>query len=491
MNIGPDPVPYAAVTRTGYSSAFIAAIVAMGIALPGGLTHATEKEGATPVSRAAVANWPLEHVRLANGKEYEGLIANEGETSIEFVEVHRQAGKPMFLLVRPIDRRSIADWRRLDEQQRRDLESRIDQFKNRSRVEARRMSDLRLTAVRRDDVVTWQYQGDWFSLDSTADEQTSRRSIVSIEQVFMAFRQILPPRQSPQRRLRIELFGSTDQYRSFLRGCGLEIDNPAFFVADFNLLAAGSEMNRFVAELTRVRKQHQAVMENYDRQIKDLPNRLKQLGDDLQKANFPPAERQKILLAEQKRLEDERRGVQQEIQRMDRKNAARFREVSGVMFTRLYHEAFHAYLENYVYPHQDYDVPRWLNEGLAQVFESGLLESDTLRVDVPNPRALAALQSDLAGPEPLSLSDLLLADANTFLAAHRENSAGASRLYYYSWGLAYYLTFEQSRLGQPAFEAYISPAAAQRPAVPRFEQLIGMPLSEFEPAWREAMRKLK
>ena len=44
------------------------------------------------------------------------------------------------------------------------------------------------------------------------------------------------------------------------------------------------------------------------------------------------------------------------------------------MFRRLAHEAFHAYLETYVYPRQAYDVPRWLNEGLAQTFEAGLLE---------------------------------------------------------------------------------------------------------------------
>jgi hypothetical protein len=125
------------------------------------------------------------------------------------------------------------------------------------------------------------------------------------------------------------------------------------------------------------------------------------------------------------------------------------------------------------------------------VFESGLLEGDTLRVDVPNGRALTALQSDLHGPEPLALADLLVADANTFLAAHRNHSAGASRLYYYSWGLAYYLTFDRQLLGTPAFEAYISPAATDKSAVARFEQLIGMPLSQFEPKWRDAMRALK
>ena len=65
---------------------------------------------------------------------------------------------------------------------------------------------------------------------------------------------------------------------------------------------------------------------------------------------------------------------------------------------RLYHEAFHAYLRNNVYPRQKYDVPPWLNEGLAVIFEGGLLEGNTLRVDAPNPVALKKLKADMAGP---------------------------------------------------------------------------------------------
>jgi hypothetical protein len=445
----------------------------------------------SPSAAKTVANWPLERVTLTDGRIFEGLITRESDTGIELLEVRRPAGKPMFLSVRPIDRRSIADWRRLGDSDRRELEGRIETFKHRSRIEARRFEDIVLKAIRRDDVVTWQYQGDWFLLDSTTDEQTTRRSVVALEQVFAAFRQILPPRQESQRRLKIQIFGSTEAYRGFLRGCGLEIDNPAFFVADFNLLVAGSEMNRFTSELAKVRKQHQLVLDEYDRRLKELPKQLKQLADDLEKVKYPPAERPKILLAEQKRVEDERKAVERQIEATERKNAAKFREVSGAMFARLYHEAFHAYLENYVYPRQKFDVPRWLNEGLAQVLERGLLEIDALRVDAPNPRALAALQSDLQQATPLPLAELLAADANTFLKTHRDNSASASRLYYYSWGLAYYLTFEQPLIGSPAFEKYVQPAASELSPVARFEQLVGMPLTEFEPRWRAAVLLLK
>ena len=102
-------------------------------------------------------------------------------------------------------------------------------------------------------------------------------------------------------------------------------------------------------------------------------------------------------------------------------------EVAGRMFTRLAHEAFHAYLETYVYPRQVYDVPRWLNEGLAQTFEVGLLESDSLRIDTPNAVALAQLQSDLRSARPLELSELLGAGSNTFLSAHTSAGEAASR----------------------------------------------------------------
>ena len=104
-------------------------------------------------------------------------------------------------------------------------------------------------------------------------------------------------------------------------------------------------------------------------------------------------------------------------------------------------------------------MPRWLNEGLAQTFEAGLLEADSLRIDTPNLVALQQLQSDLRGPSPLELVDLLNAGSETFLAAH---AGDGKRLagYYYSWGLAYYLAFDQGVLGTTAVDAYLSPAAA-------------------------------
>jgi hypothetical protein len=259
---------------------------------------------------------------------------------------------------------------------------------------------------------------------------------------------------------------------------------------DKNLILAGSNLNQFDAELEAVERQHKKVKEHLDAELAETPARIKDLHEELKKNQIPAAERQKILVAEQKKWDEQRKIVRRKIAALDRKNSARFHEVAGEMFRRLAHEAFHAYLQTFVYPRASYDVPRWLNEGLAQTFEAGLLEADTLRIDTPNLVALARLQSELSGGDPPGLADLLQAGSESFLAGHADDGRTVSRAYYFSWGLAYYLAFEQGVLGTDEFEAYLNPAAGIS-AVERFEKLVGMPLAEFEPRWRTAMLALK
>jgi len=328
-------------------------------------------------------------------------------------------------------------------------------------------------------------------LESTADEPMTRRLIVRVEQIFTAYQQLFAPRWAASGRVHVRIFGATDQYRQALKEAGLAIKNPAVFLADKNMILAGSELNRFDAELAQINRQHHQIKQQLDTLLAEMPARLKELGETLKSNAMPAGERQKIISAEQRKWEDQRKAARRKIAALDKKNATRFDEVAGQMFTRLAHEAFHAYLEIYVYPRQVYDVPRWLNEGLAQTFESGLLEVDSLRIDAPNLLALEQLQSDLRGPNPMDLAELLKAGSDTFLSAHASGGAMQSRNYYYSWGLAYYLAFEQGVFGTPQFDAYLSPAATSLGNVERFEKLVGMPLGEFQKRWRKAMLDLK
>ncbi len=74
----------------------------MAICLVMGAAAGQSSDAALPVD---AADWPLERVTLKDKKQYEGLVKSESPTGIEFVEVHRPRGKPMFLVVRPIDRK--------------------------------------------------------------------------------------------------------------------------------------------------------------------------------------------------------------------------------------------------------------------------------------------------------------------------------------------------------------------------------------------------
>jgi hypothetical protein len=452
---------------------------------------AAAQEPAAPETSPASADWPLERVTLKDQKQYAGLVKSETPATIEFVEVHRPRGKPMFLVVRTIDRQGIAKLDRLSPEEQATLRGRLERHMHRMRIEAARMEDLSLRSDKRDGEVLWRYAGPWFVVESTASETMTRRSIVRLEQIFAAYRQLLPPRFEPTQPLVIQIFGTSAQYRRALAGHGLSVSNPAVYLPAKNLILAGSDLNEFDAALAKVDRQHHQIRAELDAIVSESPSRTKELFETLTKNGVPAAQRQRIVAAEEKQWEDRRRDTRRKIAELERDNAAKFNVVAGQMFRRLSHEAFHAYLETFVYPRNSYNVPRWLNEGLAQVFEAGLLEADTLRIDNPNTVALEHLQRDLAGGQSLGLNELLNAGSEAFLAGHADARKDVARAYYYSWGLAYYLAFEQGVLGARDFETYLDPKQTEEDAVSKFEKLVGMPLGEFEPKWRKAMLELK
>jgi hypothetical protein len=145
-------------------------------------------------------------------------------------------------------------------------------------------------------------------------------------------------------------------------------------------------------------------------------------------------------------------------------------------------------VENYVFRHGDakLQLPRWLNEGLAQVFEDAIFEADTLRLDAPNPDTLALLQADLR-KSPLRLAELLSDSDAPFVASHESDHRSAKRHYLYAWGLAYYLIFGPARL-DPAKVDQLADRGAT--SAEHLERLLGKPLDAIERDWRNTMLEL-
>ena len=430
----------------------------------------------------------FETIRLKDGRTFQGLIEAERKGELEFAEIVRLPGKPMYAVVRPIDRKLVAKSERLPPEERERLFEQFQAFRNRARIEAGSMEDVILVPASNGGAKRLRYEGNWFTLVSTADDETTRKAVVRVEQIFRAYRQLLPPRREPQTLAEILLYGSMAEYRTDLSERRLEIESPAFYSQSLNLIVAGSDLAHYSDQLARTRARNEATRRHYESLQSDFSKRQAKLADELKRNGFTREEIGDEIRLRKRAWEEEIKSRFAEIAEANRRNDALFSDVTRQMFARLNHEAFHAYLENFVYPSAEGAAPRWLNEGLAQVFETSQLDGDVLRIDAPHRDTLLALQADLAG-EPLPLAELLTAQESEFLVSH---ARGASRRHYlYSWGLAYYLAFHQNLLGSTSLGRYLGPTDVVLSPLARFEQLVGMPLPEFEKRWSAAMRAIK
>jgi hypothetical protein len=432
--------------------------------------------------------WQFETITLRDQTKLSGLVQAIGETEIDFAQIVQPPGRPMYAVIRGIPRSEVQQIERLDEAARLRLFERLATFRNRAVIEAGRLSELKLTAHSDGGRQTRHYEGPWFTLVSTADDEQTRRCLVRIEQLFRAYRTLLPPRAN-QQPLAVRLYGSLDEYRSRLEELSLGIDNAAFYVPRERTILAASELGVFARRLAQVRREHEQIRKDLAKLDTAHPLRMSAVADELKAAGFSPDE----IAAE---LRQRRAGWKKELEttlaanlQRERSAERKFDDVTAAMFRSLAHESFHAWVDAFVFPHDRHDVPRWLNEGLAQVFECGQLDGESLRLDAPDKQRLRALQADLKTAAPLSLAQVLTARERQFLGPHAGGSP--QRHYLYAWGLAWYLTFEGNLLASERLNEYVANSAQEIDPIARFERLTGRPLAEFETAWRTAMLELR
>ncbi len=449
--------------------------------LAGGIAPA--QEAASNIGAAALQ---LETITLKDGTFYEGLLQSKRRDEIEFVEIFVRPGMPMSATVRVVDPGQIKRYVPLTADQRQVLEEHIHRLRHRVAIEAGNQARVAIDAAPENSPYVWEHTGPWFRLTSTADEVSTRRCIVRIDQIFRAYRQLIPSTDGDHRPLRIVLYGSVDEYQTALRTLGIEIENLAFYASREHMIFAGAELASYSKRLQSIRAAHQSTLRELDTDAERFRAQLKAFSEKLAKEGVGREQIKEELARRNAAWNRERLLLERQISETDRRNDAAFAEVTDRMFRRLYHEAFHAYLADYVVADRTTPVDRWLNEGLAQIFEVGQLDGDTLRIDAPNPTALAHLQRDLASDSPLSLAELLVSSDRDFLAAHARIST--ARHYAYAWGLVYYVTIEKQLLTPESLAAFLSPS--EQSPLERFEALIGKPLREFEREWREAMLKL-
>lgn len=414
-------------------------------------------------------HWKFDIVHLRTGRIFQGLKLSETPGTIRFQCVRHCPGEKTKLgPVTKFVRQEVLRTQWLNDKERAELESRLKTLEPASEKE--RLAKIRLERV------SWRGQPDGglsstaehFVLISNAREDIVRRAAARLEQIYEAYARFLPPRCHTAERTRILLVSSTAEYRLMLPKEVADFRNPAFCDPTKNQIVCATDLQELAAELDKIHKRYQ--------ELRDL---LKERQLALQKLPRPLWDAVQNLAQQQVILS-----------RRDKENADRFAKATELLFQTLYHEAFHAYLAGFVYPPDAKGVPRWLNEGLAQIFEAAIVEAGELRVGPPDPERLKHVKEALRNNQLVPLAELLRAEPAKFLVGHATGQEVADAYYLSSWALAFYLTFGQGKLGTPELDKYVRSLADGAEPVEAFSKLVGEPLPAFDASFHRYMRTL-
>jgi hypothetical protein len=425
------------------------------------------------VGVAADAEWQFDQIRLNNGAVLRGLILEETPAGVRFQNVRRQIGRSTVIFNTTFTPSEIASVERLSVADRDRLKARIRELEEAGSAEKQREDRLDLEPI------AWagkadggrRYRSEYFDLESNAPESIVRRAAGRLETVYAAYSRYLPPRTTGRRPTTIALFQSRADYTACLHAANLQFVNIACYDPAGNRILCYSDLERLGEEMERLRQQHQQMRTDLDKEEKDL-NRL-----------YRGAELRKLL--------DTIRTTRIKLVAADRQNEGQFDHATRQLFAVLGHEAFHAYLANAVYPPPDPEPPRWLNEGLAQIFETAVVEAGELRVGHADRDRLIRAKEAVRKGELVPLAKLLRSTPRDFLAAHASERAAADMNYLTAWALAFHLTFDRHFLGSRFLDRYFQALARGVDPEDAFAELVGQPVSTYETAFSQYLLQLQ
>ena len=131
----------------------------------------------------------------------------------------------------------------------------------------------------------------------------------------------------------------------------------------------------------------------------------------------------------------------------------------------LLHESFHHFLHCYVKK-----PPKWLNEGLAECFETMALDKEGRPILGRNSDFLPSLKKKIKKGEIKSLKKII--------SAHKKFE------YDESWGIAHFLMHSQSSKRRPLIGDYIKRLMQGENHIKAFEEVFGSDYSSLEKEWK-------
>jgi hypothetical protein len=433
-------------------------------------------------------DWKYDVVYRKKGEPFKGLVQEQNDRYVDITVISRRPGRPTILFNEQVPRKDVDRVELLDPKDRDALHKRLDALKKERALLAARMKLLdpgsKPTGDAADvltlktepwppspDKKALSYQSTHFHLVTSARNEFAQLAAIELEQVYSAYARFLPPRAPDASPTTILLTASLTEYQALVRDQGGNFLNPAFFDPTKNQVVCGSDLQRLCDQLEKVREFHAKRRKELAQEEAELKAAYKN--------KVPPA-----LLAE---IESERDRIKQ----AEERNIEGYHKERLRMFRRLYHEAFHAYLNTFVYPPDEGEMPRWFNEGLAQIFEQSIFEVGELRTGHAEKEQVDVIRQAIKRDTLPSVADILRSGPRQFLVAHTSEKQKADRFYIASWGLAHYLTFGRHVLGTKAMDDYVRSLKHGIDPVEAFTTLVGQPLPEFQKDFVEYLKHLR
>jgi hypothetical protein len=402
-------------------------------------------------------DWQFDLIHTRNGKVHQGLLVAETPEHVKFWRIIRSPGRPTRRLFWSYETSDIAKIERLGDDQRHILEERIRALDPDHEKQCMERLDLLPTAWEGNPNGGLCYRSDHFLLLSDAREEIVRRAAFRLDRIYAALARFMPARRlaAPTR---ILLLRSQKEYQTLLAKRGLHFLNPAFYDRDRQEIVCSCDLERFGEELAASQQRHRQNRERLRAQERAL--------DREYHGNIP----QKLLkpLHQQFAALDE----------ADRANERQFEDSSKRFFETLYHEACHAFVATFLYAKID-KMPSWLQEGLAQIFESAILDGMEFRVGHLDQARIERLRNAERRGELPGLIGLLRAGPRQFMANHSQEKAATDSYYLGTWALTHYLVFEREILGTPELDGYVEALRAGAYPIDAFELLVGESMEAF------------
>lgn len=159
----------------------------------------------------------------------------------------------------------------------------------------------------------------------------------------------------------------------------------------------------------------------------------------------------------------------------------------------LQHEGFHQFAFSYIGP----NLPIWVNEGIAQFFEDGVLIGNRFHLDVANARRLIQVKDAIANNRTLPFGNLINMSDKAWAQNVQTEPGMAALQYDQSWSMVYFLINSNDKL-LAAFNQYLIAVGKGVDSQSAFINAFSLKsnsfaqlTADFETAWKRYTRELE